>query len=71
MKRRWRSYRCTGLTARWCPLHGTCQCVTINDHGGREWADHMDHDNCPLHNMESKHPAPGRLVTRRRPWLEP
>lgn len=23
--------RCTGLTARWCPVHGLCRCFTGDD----------------------------------------
>lgn len=38
---------CTGLTARWCPLHGTCICPP----GGE-----MDEPDCLLHGAASGHP---------------
>lgn len=34
---------CTGLTARWCPIHGDCVC------------DDMDDLACPLHRTDSDH----------------
>lgn len=42
---------CTGLTARWCPVHGDCNCP-------QDRFDDRDMDglgNCPLHRMESTH----------------
>ena len=41
---------CTGLTARWCAVHGTCTCPF--DTG---W-EHMDSPACPLHSPLSDHP---------------
>jgi hypothetical protein len=39
--------RCTGLTAQWCPVHGSCRCPD------REQA--MDDSDCPLHRLGSRH----------------
>lgn len=39
---------CTGLTARWCPLHGSCACA----YGGEN---DLDDPDCPLHGTESEH----------------
>lgn len=36
---------CTGLTARWCPIHGDCTC-----HG-----DELDDSLCALHSPASEH----------------
>lgn len=47
---------CTGVTARWCPIHGDCTCPEIgspDDPGDRS----HDSDGCPLHDMGSPHPA--------------
>jgi hypothetical protein len=38
--------RCTGLTARWCPVHGDCSCDAVEGLGGSA---------CPLHAMDSNH----------------
>lgn len=38
---------CTGLSAQWCPNHGTCRCPD------REEA--MDGHDCPLHSHTSTH----------------
>lgn len=48
---------CTGLTARWCPIHGDCTCQW--DGYGPEA---MDDPNCPLHSWQSTHPD-GRTRT--------
>lgn len=38
---------CTGITARWCPIHGTCTCAdSEND---------MNDPACPLHRTDSLH----------------
>lgn len=42
------SEHCTGVAARWCPVHGTCACaedMRFNDPA------------CPLHASESSHAA--------------
>lgn len=36
---------CTGLTARWCPVHGDCVCE----------GDNLDDARCPLHAPSSTH----------------
>lgn len=41
---------CSGLTATWCPLHGTCQC-TKDASGERSLVD----ERCPLHSSTSDH----------------
>ncbi|MEQ7008406.1 hypothetical protein ABN028_19730 [Actinopolymorpha sp. B17G11] len=42
---------CTGISAEWCPNHGTCRCPE-DEHGNRPALDHPD---CPLHAPESAH----------------
>ena len=42
--------RCTGLTARWCPVHGDCTCPQDSD---------LDSPDCPLHAPLSSHAEPG------------
>ncbi len=37
--------QCTGITARWCPVHGVCSCPD----------DSMDSDSCELHSVKSTH----------------
>ena len=41
--------RCTGLTARWCPIHGDCTCS--QDDSDSDYND----DGCPLHGVKSDH----------------
>lgn len=42
--------RCTGTTARWCPIHGDCTCPDDpND------IRYLNADNCPLHDSASPH----------------
>lgn len=43
------SAACTGLTAQWCPTHGTCTCPD-RDHA-------MNDGACLLHSYDSKHPT--------------
>ena len=43
------SQHCTGLSARWCPLHGDCSCP--------EPEDSLDDPSCPLHDWKSSHAA--------------
>jgi hypothetical protein len=38
--------RCTGLTARWCPIHGDCSCDEVEG---------LDGSACPLHAFGSNH----------------
>lgn len=49
---RGRMIECTGVSARWCPLCGDCNCPELNDGGG--WAS-LDSPDCPLHAPESRH----------------
>lgn len=42
------SRRCPGISARWCPVHGGCDC--------REEVD-LNDDLCPLHAPASSHGA--------------
>lgn len=60
------SQHCTGVSARWCPVHGTCTCPTYADdpeHADPASAsddydvDSMDDDSCPLHSTSSTHAA--------------
>lgn len=48
---------CTGLTARWCPVHGDCSCPDAGD--GR--CD-FESGSCPLHRTGSTHPDGGGVV---------
>jgi hypothetical protein len=48
-----REPECTGLTARWCPIHGDCVCP-------EGWDGDMDEPDCPLHASASQHAEPGR-----------
>lgn len=41
---------CTGLTARWCPIHGDCTCDR-DDYGSGD----MNDPTCPLHRTSSTH----------------
>lgn len=43
---------CTGLTAQWCPVHGTCMCDRESD----SW----DWLGCPLHRQGSTHAEASR-----------
>lgn len=51
LSKRTNVHECTGLTATWCPRHGTCTCS--RDAGG-ERAE-MDNRECPLHGLDSDH----------------
>lgn len=52
---------CTGLTAGWCPVHGTCICptgLTGSDVLPAGWfAVALNDPHCPLHGLASAHPA--------------
>ena len=39
---------CTGMSAAWCPVHGTCICPD-RENGM------LNDDGCPLHNRDSDH----------------
>lgn len=45
---------CTGMTARWCPVHGDCICAETNAAG--DW---QPVAGCPLHDDVSGHPTSG------------
>lgn len=49
-----RSAACTGLTARWCPVHGDCTCRNPADHDDFGPSD-MSAPDCPLHGDSSDH----------------
>ncbi len=40
------SQQCTGVSARWCPVHGDCACA--------DWKD-LNDPRCPLHRADSSH----------------
>ncbi len=46
---------CTGLTARWCPIHGDCTCPETYSSIDRD----LDDGACPLHQPHGPHPEPG------------
>ena len=39
--------RCSGVAARWCDIHGDCECSVEED---------FNDDKCPLHSCRSTHP---------------
>ncbi len=41
---------CTGMTARWCPIHGDCDCPETNAIGDWDFT-----PRCPLHGDASNH----------------
>jgi hypothetical protein len=61
---------CTGLSARWCPVHGDCTCATTK---GSDWPSPLDSPSCPLHGPTSKHaePAPRPLAETPRAPVPP
>lgn len=58
---------CTGLTARWCPVHGDCICAKATDGLGGDLA----HPRCPLHGTDSQHPLPELTARDRLPHPSP
>ena len=50
--------KCTGVAARWCPIHGDCECSEEEDYND---------EKCTLHSARSSHaePKPGGV-----PWEE-
>jgi hypothetical protein len=42
--------KCTGVAARWCPIHGDCECSEEDDYNDQE---------CPLHSIRSTHAEEG------------
>ena len=42
---------CTGIAARWCPIHGDCECEPDED----EDYDTRSSQDCPLHSPTSTH----------------
>lgn len=46
---------CTGISARWCPIHGECTCrVSGSDEDEMRELD-MDNPSCALHGRTSLH----------------
>lgn len=45
------SSECTGISAQWCPIHGTCACDTWPTGSG------LNAPTCPLHSSRSSHAA--------------
>lgn len=43
------AYDCTGVSARWCPVHGDCTCKDAMD---------LNDGDCPLHSESSDHGEP-------------
>lgn len=47
-------YECTGVAARWCPIHGDC--TDKGEEAEREpYSDHCSDRECPLHGENSTH----------------
>lgn len=44
------SRQCTGVSARWCPVHGNCRCSAVGYLG-------LNDPSCPLHAPTSAHAA--------------
>ena len=59
-----RKYDCTGVAARWCPIHGDCDCDPEGDgdDAGQWGYSGVDQDGneCPLHGDHSAHAEPER-----------
>lgn len=61
------SAACTGIAARWCPIHGDCTSDPLEDRDDIEkpwYSDHCSEHDCPLHGAGSEH---AEDVTLRRP----
>lgn len=48
---------CTGVTARWCPLHGECTCRVDDEDEDDTYEVTFDNPSCPLHGRQSLHAA--------------
>ena len=54
-----RGEECTGVAARWCPIHGDCtDDPNVPDDGDR-WSAHCSDKDCPLHGIHSTHAERG------------
>jgi hypothetical protein len=61
--------KCTGIAARWCPIHGDCTdrmregLQRDGQHHDAEiaYSDHCSDRNCPLHGEASDHAEPHRV----------
>lgn len=47
---------CTDVSARWCPIHGTCRCP--NPDSALAAGYDLSHPSCPLHAPDSDHGVP-------------
>jgi hypothetical protein len=52
-----RNRRCSGVSARWCPLHGECTCAINHPDEDELQEITMDNRSCPLHGGQSLHGA--------------
>lgn len=50
----YRPIGCTGVAARWCPIHGDCT-DRGPDADGARLSDHCSEADCPLHGRNSQH----------------
>jgi hypothetical protein len=48
---------CTGLTARWCSVHGDCCCPQAPQQNGWHPVGSLNDPTCPLHGIDSDHAA--------------
>lgn len=46
---------CTGVAARWCPIHGDCTDDPNTPDDGNRWSAHCSDSRCPLHGTDSRH----------------
>lgn len=44
---------CTGVSARWCPVHGDC--TNKGEDADEPYSDHCSEADCPLHGVDSNH----------------
>ncbi len=46
---------CTGIAARWCPIHGDCTDAGPDVDIEFPYSDHCSDEDCPLHGRNSTH----------------
>lgn len=45
------SMACSGISARWCPVHGDCICQAAEENDLPD----LNHTDCPLHGTATDH----------------
>lgn len=59
---------CTGVSARWCPVHGSCVCPQDGDLDRGDWAGDLDRPDCPLHAPGGEHPILDEMTSCPPEW---